>query len=418
MSRKQDVEGVRRKPFDLQEAVVLLDVYLSYNKKGATNTEASEVASQRLRELARKRGMIIDDSFRSAMGIQNRLRSIGHIFEGKESASVPGTQVFREAVDLYKNDLGRYRKLLEKTDSDPKTPNKDKRKASIKKTKFGSSRKDQIFYDKKLEERKRKQMEDSLKAAKQEFFSWLPSAVSLSAVEEITRSYRSIGAMLVQKKALSQSLFATTQIEQVEVALRLSKKVFGSKKTRNTSQKLLTAYITYLREKKNTVSVEKSTPDIAVQEDWIRFDFTNSKQFEYTVPAYVAVKGQQFEGRNWTRILVGITEQELKNDNHALKSLYKHSLIENRKDRPYFLKEKLEGLNCSELSNGYWLNVNYSIPCLLDQIRALCLHCGYIKTDVVIYGVDKNSSKPKSAPAVPKVSGHRSEERRVGKECM
>lgn len=33
MSRKQDIEGVRRKPFDLQEAVVLLDVYLSYNKK-------------------------------------------------------------------------------------------------------------------------------------------------------------------------------------------------------------------------------------------------------------------------------------------------------------------------------------------------------------------------------------------------
>lgn len=31
--------------------------------------------------------MIIDDEFRSAMGLQNRLRSIGHIFEGEESAS-------------------------------------------------------------------------------------------------------------------------------------------------------------------------------------------------------------------------------------------------------------------------------------------------------------------------------------------
>lgn len=467
MFHKRNIEVVRRKPFDLQEAVMLLDVYLSYNKNGVTNTEASEVASRRLRDLASKRGMIVDDSFRSAMGIQNRLRSIGHLFEGEESVSAPGTQVFKEAVDLYKNDPKRYRELLVKTDSNPKTPNKGKQKASINKTKFVRTRKDQnlkdaygeafnsvyyalkhsssealgltatdlftllernvkrkniisilegaswsrriaeshyVFYDKELEERKRKQMEDSLKAAEQGFFLWLPSVVSPSAVEEITKSYRTIGAMLIKKKALPQSLFATTQIGQVETALRLSKKVFGNKKTRNTSQKLLTAYITYLREKKSTVLIEKTVPDIAVQEDWIRFDFTNSKQFEYTVPAYVSIKGQQFEGRNWARILVGITEQELKNNNHALESLYKQSLIASRKDRPYFLKKKLECLNCSELSNGYWLNVNYSIPRLLDQIRELCLHCGYVKTDIVIYGVDKNGAKPKSAPAMPKVS--------------
>ena len=67
MSHKQTDEIVRRKPFDLQEAVILLDVYLSYYKTGATNTEASEVASLRLRKLAQDRGMIIDDSFRSAI---------------------------------------------------------------------------------------------------------------------------------------------------------------------------------------------------------------------------------------------------------------------------------------------------------------------------------------------------------------
>ncbi len=394
MNKKQDSEIVRRKPFDLQEAVILLDVYLSYYKTGVSITESAEVASQRLRALTLKHGMVIDDSFRSATGIQGRLRSIGNIFEGKESPSAPGTQIFREAVGLFNNDKARYNELLVIIDS--------LLNVSIKQTP------DRLMKE-GHRERKQDQMEDSIKATEQEFFTWLPSAVSPSAFEEIKKSYRTIGAILVQKKALSQSLFATSQIEQLEDALKLSKKVFGSKKTRNTAQKLLTAYVAYLKEKKNTDSVEEQSQEqgIDVQDNWIRFNFENSKDFEYTVPAYVSVKGQQFEFRNWARILVGITEHELNKNNPALENLYKESMISSRKDRPFFLKKKLEGLNCSELSNGYWINVNYSIPRLMDQIGALCLHCGYTKADVVIYGVDRNNAKAKKpAPATPKTSGH------------
>ena len=338
--------------------------------------------------------MVIDDSFRSATGIQGRLRSIGNVFEGKESPSASETQVFKETVDLFNNSKVRYEELLVIIDSLPNV--------SIK------QEPDKLLKEEQTE-RKQDQMEDSIKTAEQEFFTWLPSVVNPSGFDEIKKSYRTIGTLLVQKKVLPQSLFATSQVSQVEDALRLSKKVFGSKKTRNTAQKLLTAYIAYLREKKNTASAEKQPQEqgIDVQDGWIHFDFMNSKDFEYTVPAYVSVKGQQFEARNWARILVGITEHELNKKNHALESLYKQSLISNRKDRPFFLKKKLEGLNCSELSNGYWINVNYSIPHLMDQIGALCLHCGYTKSDVVIYGVDRNNAKAKkSTPAEPKTSGH------------
>lgn len=394
MNKKQNSGIVRRKPFDLQEAVILLDVYLSCYKTGVSIAEAAEVASQRLRALAFKRGMVIDDSFRSATGIQGRLRSIGNVFEGKESPSASETQVFKETVDLFNNSKARYEELLVIIDSLPNV--------SIK------QEPDRLLKEEQTE-RKQDQMEDSIKTAEQEFFTWLPSVVNPSVFEEIKKSYRTIVTLLVQKKVLPQSLFATSQVSQVEDALRLSKKAFGSKKTRNTAQKLLTAYIAYLREKKNTASAEKQPQEqgIDVQDGWIHFDFMNSKDFEYTVPAYVSVKGQQFEARNWARILVGITEHELNKKNHALESLYKQSLISNRKDRPFFLKKKLEGLNCSELSNGYWINVNYSIPHLMDQIGALCLHCGYTKSDVVIYGVDKNNAKAKkSTPAEPKTSGH------------
>lgn len=263
-----------------------------------------------------------------------------------------------------------------------------------------------LFFDKEQEERKRKQMDETLKAVEQEFFAWLPSAVSPSVLEEVRSSYKTVSAMLMQKKVLPQSLIATTQIGQVENALWLSKKVFGGKKLRSNAIELLVAYIEYLREKKNTAPVENE-PDVNIKEDWIYYDFANAQDFERTVPAYCAINGVEFSGKNWARILVGITEQEINKKNSALDVLYKQSLLANRKDRPFFLKSRIDGLNCSELSNGYWLNVNYSIPRLMEQIRALCLHCGYSKSQVVIYGVPKGSASVRADnPATPKSTGN------------
>lgn len=234
-------EMVNHKPFDLQEAVILLDVYLSIKKKGVSNTESAEIASQRLRLLAHKRGMKIGASFRSAMGLQNRLRSIGCLFEGTESDSAPGTQIFREAVALYRMDKQQYMNLLEEGNV------------------------------------------------------------------------------------------------------------------------------------------------------WIQFDFTNSQKFERTIPTYCSINGQRLEGKNWARILVEIVERELTKHNPLLESLYEQPLLPNRKERPFFLKEKIEGLNCSKLSNGYWINVNYSIPHLMNQIEALCLLCGYDEEQIFIYGMPKEN---------------------------
>lgn len=251
-----------RKSFDFQEAVVLLDVYLTEVKQGSSLTKAAELASGRLRALAERSGNILGDSFRSPTGLVNRLRSIGSLYEGTESKGAPGTVVFSEVVDLYKNNRSRYNELL---------------KSSKGKT---------------------------------------------SAIKDV-------------------------------------------------------------------VPTEKPQPDKVVQDDWIRFDFTNSHDFERTVPAYCFVDGNVIEGKNWARILVGITEQEISKNNPVLDELYKVSLMAQRKERPFIMEERIEGLNCAQLSNGYWVNVNYSIPGLMEQIQALCLHCGYQKERIFIYGIAK-----------------------------
>ena len=101
-----------KRPFDLQEAVVLLDVYLSMVKNGVPITMAAEKASVRLRNLAKSNGYIVSDSYRSSGGLVNRLRSLGGLYEGQESKSAPGTAKFAEAISLYNNERARYEEIL------------------------------------------------------------------------------------------------------------------------------------------------------------------------------------------------------------------------------------------------------------------------------------------------------------------
>lgn len=370
MAISKESKIVFRKPFDLQEAVILLDVYLTFNKKGTSTNAAAKIASQRLRALAVSRGMEIDDSFRSILGIRNRLDIIGCVYEGTESESNSGTRVFREAVELYKNNRKKFEHVL----SDLSTNHLP----------------DQSRANGENEGNEQGQMEEHFNAEEQVFLSWLPSVMQQSTFVEVKRSFKIISMMLVQKNALPQPIIETKRIEQVERALRLSKSIFGNKKMRTTAQKLLGAYVAYLN-KEDSSPIKKETSKIDVQEDWIKFDFSNSDQFERTVPAYCNVKGYELEGKNWTRILAALVEHEIEKNNPALKLLYRQPLTANKKNRPFFLTEKIEGLHCSKLSNGYWINLNYSIPGLMNLILSFCLKCGYDKADLTIYGMPKGS---------------------------
>ncbi len=370
MAISKESKIVYRKPFDLQEAVILLDVYLTFIKQGASTNVAAKIASQRLRALAASRGMEIDDTFRSILGIQSRLHVIGCVYEETESESNSGPRVFREAVELYHNNRKRFEHILGNFSTNQMP---DQSRANGESEGGGQSR-----------------MEEHFNAEEQAFLTWLSSVMQQSSFEEVKRSFKTISMMLVQKNALLQPIIETKQIEQVERALRFSKSTFGNKKLRITAQKLLEAYVAYLS-KEDSSPIKKETAEIDVQENWIKFDFTNSDQFERTVPAYCKVKGYELEGKNWARIFVALAEHEIEKNNPALELLYTQPLTANRKNRPFFLTEKLEGLHCSKLSNGYWINLNYNIPGLMDLILAFCLKCGYHKADIAIYGMPKGN---------------------------
>lgn len=243
-------------------------------------------------------------------------------------------------------------------------------------------------------------MDERQKNAEQEFFQWLPSAVSPSVLKDIQTSYIQINALLVKSRVLLRSIVNVTSIRQIEVALQQAKNVLANKRLRNTATKLLTAYLVYLRGKDEMCESVTLQQEIETEDGWIKYDFTNSRLFERTKPAYCSLAGETITGKNWARILVAITEHEIEKQNPVLDELYKKPLVAERKRHPYLMQDRIEGLNCSQLSNGYWLNVNHSIPRLMELIQALCLRCGYTKEQVLLYGVVRSNAlacKEKSA---------------------
>ena len=246
-----------------------------------------------------------------------------------------------------------------------------------------------LFYDEQREEKKQQQSEEKAQSIEQEFFAWLPTAVPPGRIIELKRNVPAVDAVLQQRKFLPQPLFLTTKLCNVEAAEIQARRKLPSQKQRDMASELLRAYAAFLREKKKTSGEPKENREVTPEEGWIRFDFSNAESFFGTVPVYCSVDGQIIEEKNWARILVAIANMEIAKNNPALQSLYKHALIPNRNDRPFFLKKAIPGQNCVQLTNGYWINVNFVIPRLMEQIQALCLHCGYNKRQVVFYGLPR-----------------------------
>lgn len=256
-------------------------------------------------------------------------------------------------------------------------------------------------------------MAENKSAAELDFFQWLPTTVTASALADIKKSYAQINVLLIKSKTLQQALTDTDSIDEVEFALRRTKRTFANKRLRNLATQLLAGYIAYLREKAEHQDDSEDAPAADdIQSSWIKYNFENSQRFAYTLPVYCSIGGELIKGKNWARILVGITERELAKSNPAMDGLHKKSLITAKKGRPYLLKERLEGLHCVQLSSGDWVCVNYSIPRLMEMIQALCLRCGYTKKQIVLYGAPKHSSTgAKIKEAKSSIGGKRDEKR-------
>ena len=103
--------------FDLIESVVLLDAYLSIGAPGETKAHTARLVSAKLRALATNRGCVINEAYRSDGGILGRLKKMEAAFGNTSLPDADIPQVFAEAVKLYYEHCGEYKRLLKYANS-------------------------------------------------------------------------------------------------------------------------------------------------------------------------------------------------------------------------------------------------------------------------------------------------------------
>ena len=168
----------------------------------------------------------------------------------------------------------------------------------------------------------------------------------------------------------------------------------GLKNNNQTSDNVIPEIVFGLKYPLAKTSVEK--------EFLPRVDFSKTQLCERTVPVSCIINGKKLTAQNWARLFVAITEMFIAYKNPNVVSLYKQSLSQQHNGFPFFMKNRIDGLNCAQLYNGYWINVNYNIPRLVDLIGRLCVHCSVNLKDVIInYSAKSSDNHPKNVLITP-----------------
>ncbi len=101
-----------RQELSSHEAAFLLKCYLDAVENNIPMSHMAKDASNALRHMAINSGMKIDDTYRSAAGIANRLVAIGNAYNGVTTGAIASTKTFAAVVALYKSQHDEYERLL------------------------------------------------------------------------------------------------------------------------------------------------------------------------------------------------------------------------------------------------------------------------------------------------------------------
>lgn len=121
---KQKTESTEQKPsrgWSKVEVALLIEAYLNAMMSGNLKAVAERL-SQTLRDLARKNGKSIDDTYRNVNGITMQLGTVQYCFTDGRNGLSNASSLVREMVDLYKRQPSEFRKILDEAHRLLKTP--------------------------------------------------------------------------------------------------------------------------------------------------------------------------------------------------------------------------------------------------------------------------------------------------------
>ena len=139
-------------PWDVEEAVLMLDMFLEYCDGKLTRKDAIRQVSEKLRRRAVIKGIEIDDIFRNENGIAFQMSALEVAYTGIKTKLNQPSKVFVDTVNLYKNHRKLYEKILKEAENVVEQKNETESQQSVfvpetERTKTTDQDERQKFYD-------------------------------------------------------------------------------------------------------------------------------------------------------------------------------------------------------------------------------------------------------------------------------
>ena len=254
-----------RIPWDIEEAVLMLDMLLKSLDGKLTRKEAIRQVSEKLRRRAVNRGITIDDIFRNENGIAFQMSALEVAYTGIKTKLKQPTKLFVETVNLYRNHRELYEEILKEAENvvEPKS-------------------------------------------VQDEFCSYLSMQMPTFQLSDAYLMLSDIESFCLKRKILQNKLFETTDLETIKRVVQTvdSNRVFRFTYKQNLKKMstVIHAYYTFLKsykpdeEKEAKLIIQEAIPSLPDADSMKQKDDAVSPQ-DISVPATEKTKLTDLEER-------------------------------------------------------------------------------------------------------------------------
>lgn len=254
-----------RIPWDIEEAVLMLDMLLKSLDGKLTRKEAIRQVSEKLRRRAVNRGIEIDDIFRNENGITFQMSALEVAYTGRKTKLKPPTKLFVETVNLYRNNRELYEEILKEAEN------------VVEPT-----------------------------SVQDEFCSYLSMQMPTFQLSDAYLMLSDIESFCLERKILQNKLFETTDLETIKRVVQTvdSNRVFRFTYKQNLKKMstVIHAYYTFLKsykpdeEKEAKLIIQEAIPSLPDADSMKQKDDAVSPQ-DISVPATEKTKLTDLEER-------------------------------------------------------------------------------------------------------------------------
>ena len=254
-----------RIPWDIEEAVLMLDMLLKSIDGKLTRKEAIRQVSEKLRRRAVNRGIEIDDIFRNENGITFQMSALEVAYTGRKTKLKQPTKLFVETVNLYRNNRELYEEILKEAEN------------VVEPT-----------------------------SVQDEFCSYLSMQMPTFQLSDAYLMLSDIESFCLERKILQNKLFETTDLETIKRVVQTvdSNRVFRFTYKQNLKKMstVIHAYYTFLKsykpdeEKEAKLIIQEAIPSLPDADSMKQKDDAVSPQ-DIFVPATEKTKLTDLEGR-------------------------------------------------------------------------------------------------------------------------